>query len=127
MAFEWFDNRVGYRNAFVSIDRLKRMHVSSGTRDMLKVNKGEPISLYVGYDAETKQIGIAPVTDVKLSDTRPMKFDGSRYYSSANALIARYQLPADGSRYYYIGKDDKTGAYMFQLEGFGDGSESSEK
>lgn len=116
MTIEWYDNAANGRPSFISTDRFNRMHISSGTRAMLGVEEGKAISLYVGYDATTKQIAVIRTDAVKLKKI-PMRFDGNRYYAPAGGFLERHQLPRKvATRYRFAGKDEKSGAFLFQLD-----------
>ncbi|MCR8843104.1 hypothetical protein NQ117_05380 [Paenibacillus sp. SC116] len=119
MAIEWFDNRPQRRAAFVSTDRQRRLHLSSGTRAILGITEGEAVSMYVGFDHANKRIAVARPDVVRLTDTRTMRFDGKRYYAAATSFVSMYELPHDKAyRYDFAGKDESTGAIMFQLAGY---------
>ncbi|MFW5434331.1 hypothetical protein [Paenibacillus apiarius] len=117
MPIEWFDNRKRVGNAFVSIDRLGRMSLSRDVRTMLDVKDGEGVSLYIGFDKETKTLALIKTSSIELADVRPFKFDGVRYYSNAKHFIEANQLPANQPiRFYHVGEDSETGALLFRLQ-----------
>lgn len=117
MAFEWVSARArgrGDNGLFVSIDSQKRLCLSSALRRELGC-LGIPISLYVGYDPVNRRIALAKPDVVRLTDVRVHKFD-VRGYSSAAALIDKYNIPPHAHRYYFDGREN--GAWTFRLEGY---------
>lgn len=107
--------------AFITTDAQNRLCLSAKLRRDLGLTNGSSgsIRLYLGYDKVNKRIGIAKPDIVRLTDTKPYKFDAKRGYAHArNFLRANEILPAKGksARYVYDGQED--GWHTFKLDGY---------
>jgi len=118
MPFEWHsssDRGRGSRGMFVAIDRQQRFCLSTALRRELGC-LGNPISLYVGYDKVNRRIALAKPDVVRLTDTRPYRFD-ARGYAAARSFVDKFRLPKDRvTRFYYDGKEN--GAWTFRMENY---------
>jgi hypothetical protein len=114
MSIEFFANSGGRGTGpAITLDKFSRIYLNAGTRDMLGC-QGMPIKLYVGYDKVNKRIALAKPDVVRLTDKRPMSFDGKRHYASARTFVKHFGLPNDKTyTYEYVGKEN--GAYTFEL------------
>jgi len=112
-----FSNKTNRNGSLtITVDKMGRLCLSSSLRRELGAF-GSPIKLYVSYDKVNKRIGIAKTEVVRLTDTIPYKFDGSRGYTMARNFLKANQIPHDTAyRYEYDGKED--GWLTFRLEGY---------
>lgn len=116
MAIIPFSNNSGRGvEMFITVDAMSRLALSKGLRRELECAESA-IELYVGYDPVNKRIALGKPNVVRLTDTRPFKFDAQRGYARGNNFLAHNQIPADGSRYYYEGKEN--GWLVFKLDGY---------
>jgi len=111
-----FSNSSSRSDLFVTVDKMQRLCLSIALRRELNCETSA-IDLYVGYDPVNKRIGLGKPNVVKLVDTKPFKFDAGRGYARANNFLSANVIPADGSRYYYEGRDND-GYLTFKLDGY---------
>lgn len=120
MTVEFFSNeRARYDEPYIAVDAAGRIYLSKQAQQMLGCIESEPIYLYLGYDKVNKRIAIAKPDIVKLSDTKPFKFNAVRFYASAKTFLDKYGiLPKNGSVHYlYDGMGHPAGTYLFRREG----------
>lgn len=104
------------REVFISIDKYRRLYISSQARDLLRLPEHGKFKLVIGYDVDNKRLIAAKPDHVREPDVRPFNFD-KRGVSHAKALIERMDLSDDlPIRYKYVGKDyaETVGAYAFE-------------
>ncbi|GGP13530.1 hypothetical protein [Oceanobacillus neutriphilus] len=115
----WISNEVS-RGAFITVDKQKRLFVSTEARQLMNVPDGY-FELIIGYDAVNKRIVAAKPDVVRVPDVKPFKFDKRAYAKSLkfvqNTKLSEDDLPI---RFNYIGKDYASykGAHAFQLEDY---------
>jgi len=112
----WISNDAS-RGAFITIDKQKRLFVSTEARRLLNVLNGY-FELIIGYDHVNKRMVVAKPDVVRVPDVKPFKFDKRSYAKSLkfvnNTKISESDLPV---RFNYVGKDYASykGAHAFQL------------
>lgn len=103
-SFVWITNRT--EAPFITIDAHSRFYVSAPARKLLGLPNGE-FSLYLGFDYESKRIGIANPRKVRIPGMIPYTFD-KRSYSKAKMFVKKTNikdmLPV---RFVYEGTDVK--------------------
>lgn len=96
----------------ITIDHQGRIYLSKALQRELNC-EGKGIKLYLGYDAETKRIGLAKPEEVQLPQHRPIRFDKHRGYASVRSFLHYFRIPYNHtSRYVLIAKEN--GWYTFE-------------
>ncbi|MGG2024236.1 hypothetical protein AB1282_00360 [Gottfriedia sp. S16(2024)] len=121
--FQWISNDSASHDAYITLDAMKRLYLSTKACAVMGLPKKEAFELFVGYDALNKRLVIAKPDLVSPVNVKPFKFD-KRSYASARPLLDKMdvkvaQLPL---RYNYVGRlhNDKmypAGTYVFELDG----------
>jgi hypothetical protein len=120
--FKWISSDESSGKAFITLDSQKRLNLSSGACDLLKLPKEGDFRLHVGYDPVNKRIVVAKPEVVRVTDVKPFKFDKRRYASGRPVLSATAIMPDElPLRYVYKGRDYAElpdGSYVFGLEDY---------
>jgi hypothetical protein len=101
----------------ITVDKQARIRLNKPLRRELGC-EGRSIKLYLAYDPVNKRIGLAKPDVVRLTDHRPVTFDGQRGYATVTGFLRKFQIPYDKTyRYTYDGKEGD-GWWTFRLEGY---------
>lgn len=127
MALTWISNDFE-RNlkAYITIEKQRRLFISSGARRIIGLPKEGPFYLTVAYDAAEKRIVVGKPELVNQPDIVPFKFD-KRGNVSARPFLRKVGIDFDKlpQRYYLIGGGEASkqpylaypkNTYAFQLD-----------
>lgn len=112
------DEYVRGRGVFITIDKYKRMNLSSKAVELFH-KKDTKFRIYISYNIDRKIIAI-----VNAEVDRPVgcvqRSVDKRGYTSARGIVAKFNLPLDNAPFHfeYIGNIDDDGVrwYAFQMK-----------
>ncbi|GAA5345971.1 helix-turn-helix domain-containing protein [Planifilum fimeticola] len=88
-----------------TIDTHGRFYLNRALQERLGC-VGKPIKLHIGYDPETKKIGLAKYGEIQL-DASPLSFGANRSYASARGFLNRFGIRVDKLiKYTFTGVDN---------------------
>ena len=116
MNFKWL--KPDTPTASITIDKLKRLYLSSEARKLIGV--AAPFKLFVGYDYVNKRLVLSRPDIVKITEVKPFNFD-SRGYAHARGFVNNLKLPSGAYplKFEFVGRDLSEypeGVFCFQLE-----------
>ncbi|PQB09112.1 hypothetical protein C5O26_23370 [Bacillus velezensis] len=112
-------------DAYITLDKQRRIYVSSGARKIIGLPDKAPFYLTIGYDDESNRLVCAKPESVK-ADATPFKFDKRSYNKAASKVIKaagfkdedlplRFQMIGEGEAAKQSYMAYPSGVYAFDL------------